>query len=92
LFLFVAVVAVACAALARPSQLWLAVVSASSLASLFYALLATAYGRNARRAFWVGFAKGLGRSSALSSVLGKKSFNLGVGHGLSQMIVDADPF
>jgi hypothetical protein len=56
LFGFVAVVAVGCAALARPSQLWLAVVSAASLASLFYAVLAAAYGWNARRAFWVGFA------------------------------------
>ncbi|HEV3020947.1 MAG TPA: hypothetical protein VGX76_00710 [Pirellulales bacterium] len=56
LFAFVVAVAVACAALARPSQLWLAVVSAASLASLFYAVLAAAYGRNARRAFWVGFA------------------------------------
>jgi len=56
MFGFVAVVAVACAALARPSQLWLVVVSASSLGSLFYAVLAAAYGRNARRAFWLGFA------------------------------------
>jgi hypothetical protein len=56
LFGFVAAVAVACAALARPSQLWLVVVSATSLASLFYAVLAATYGRNARRAFWVGFA------------------------------------
>ncbi|HEV3007299.1 MAG TPA: hypothetical protein VGX78_22705 [Pirellulales bacterium] len=56
LFGFVAVVAVACAALARPSQLWLVVVSALSQASLFYAVLAAAYGRNARRAFWFGFA------------------------------------
>jgi hypothetical protein len=56
MFGFVAVVAVACAALARPSQLWLVVVSASSLGCLFYAVLAAAYGRNARRAFWLGFA------------------------------------
>jgi hypothetical protein len=56
LFGFVAALGVACAALARPSQLWLVVVSAASLASLFYAVLAAAYGRNARRAFWVGFA------------------------------------
>jgi hypothetical protein len=56
MFGFVAVVAVVCAALARPSQLWLVVVSASALAALFYAVLAATYGRNARRAFWVGFA------------------------------------
>ncbi|HVC98824.1 MAG TPA: hypothetical protein VND64_34485 [Pirellulales bacterium] len=56
MFGFVAVVAVACAALARPSQLWLVVVSASSLGCLFYAVLAAAYGRNARRAFWLGYA------------------------------------
>jgi hypothetical protein len=56
LFGFVAVVAIACAALARPSQLWLIVVSSSTLACLFYAILAAAYGRNARRAFWLGFA------------------------------------
>jgi len=56
MFGFVAVVAVGCAALAKPSQLWLVVVSALSLASLFYAVLAAAYGRNAKRAFWLGFA------------------------------------
>ncbi|HEV3021375.1 MAG TPA: hypothetical protein VGX76_02870 [Pirellulales bacterium] len=56
LFGFVAVIGVACAALARSSQLWLVAVSALSQASLFYAVLAAAYGRNARRAFWVGFA------------------------------------
>jgi hypothetical protein len=52
MFGFVAVISVACAALARPSQLWLVVVSAPSLACLFYAVLAATYGRNARRAFW----------------------------------------
>jgi hypothetical protein len=56
MFGFVAVIAVACAALARPSQLWLVIVSASLLACLFYAVLAATYGRNARRAFWLGFA------------------------------------
>jgi hypothetical protein len=52
----VAVVALACAALATPSQLWLVIVSASSLACLFYAVLAATYGRAAKRAFWFGFA------------------------------------
>ena len=56
LFGFVAIVAVGCAALARPSQLWLVVVSGASLAGLFYAVLAAVYGRNASRAFWVGVA------------------------------------
>src|SRR6516162_9634413 len=56
LFGFVAVVAIACAALARPSQLWLIVVSSLTLACLFYAIPAAVYARNARRAFWIGFA------------------------------------
>jgi hypothetical protein len=56
LFAFVAAVAVACAALARPSQFWLAVISSLTVASLFYAILAVIYGRAGRRAFWVGFA------------------------------------
>jgi hypothetical protein len=127
LFGFVAVVAITCAALARPSQLWLVVVSSATLACLFYSVLAAVYGRNARCAFCLlarvrecgftasglatptaGCAKrrigtspdsliasarpSLGRSSARSSILGENSCNLGVGHGLSQMIIDADLF
>jgi hypothetical protein len=56
LFGFVAVVAVACAALVRPSPFWLMVVSSATLALLFYAVLAAVYGRSTKRAFWTGFA------------------------------------
>ena len=52
----VPVVAVTCAALFRPKEVWEIVISAVALACLIFAPLAAVYGRNAGRAFWLGFA------------------------------------
>lgn len=52
----IAVVAVACAALANPSPIWAALVVTAVLGLLTYAVLAAIFRRGARRAFWIGLA------------------------------------
>jgi hypothetical protein len=56
MFGLVAIVALGCAALWKPTGLWVMVISATTVTSLFFATLAAIYQQQARRAFWVGFA------------------------------------
>jgi hypothetical protein len=56
LFGFVTLAAVGCAALARPTMLWVTIIQGVVFACLFFAVLAAIYGQRASRAFWVGFA------------------------------------
>lgn len=53
---FVAVVALACAALARPSPLSASIVFTLALGALFVALLGAVGRQGAARVFWIGFA------------------------------------
>jgi hypothetical protein len=56
LFGFVAAMAVVCAALARPTMLWVTVIQGFAFGCLFFSVLAAIYGQRSSRAFWVGFA------------------------------------
>lgn len=57
MFLGVAAVAIACAALAKPTAAWAMAFQAAALGVLTFALLAALiYERSAARAFWIGFA------------------------------------
>lgn len=53
---FIAVVSIACAALAKPSEFWAAMTGVMLFGCLFFALLAAIYGKPLHRAFWLGFA------------------------------------
>jgi hypothetical protein len=57
MFLGVAAVCLACAALVKPNWIWVLTLQAASLGVLTLALLAAlVYQRGAARAFWIGFA------------------------------------
>jgi hypothetical protein len=57
MFLGVAAVSLACAALVKPNAIWAVTLQAASLGILTFALLAAlVYERSAARAFWIGFA------------------------------------
>lgn len=53
---FIAVVSIACAALAKPSEFSASMTGVMLFACLFFALLAAIYGKPLHRAFWLGFA------------------------------------
>ena len=54
LFWLISVVAIACAALVHPTTLWSTAVASTTVAVLFYAILAAVYRVGAQRAYWVG--------------------------------------
>ncbi|HJT31930.1 MAG TPA: hypothetical protein VJ783_07735 [Pirellulales bacterium] len=53
---FIAVLSIACAAIANPSELWVAITGVMLFACLFFALFGAIYSNPPRRAFWLGFA------------------------------------
>lgn len=52
----VAVIAIICEALIRPTTTWFVVIATASLACIMFAVLAAIYGSGLVRAFWLGFA------------------------------------
>jgi CHASE2 domain-containing sensor protein len=52
----VAVIAIICEALIRPSAMWFVVIATASLGCIMFAVLAAVYGSGLVRAFWLGFA------------------------------------
>jgi len=52
----VAVIAIICEALLRPSAAWFVVIAAASQCCVIFAVLAAIYGSGSVRAFWLGFA------------------------------------
>ena len=68
----IAIVAVALAALRSPSYLWANVTFSLALGALVVGLVNVIYGRNAGRAYWVGFSLCGGVYLAISSVPGPR--------------------